>query len=276
MIHPAQIQPYASPSAAGRSISEITIQRKLGAVVNFARGKMIFGDGDEADYSYKLVEGAVRLSKVMLDGRRQIMEFALPGGMFGFDGGGARVLSAEALTPVTVIRYRSNQIERLGEEFIDIQRELLSHLRRGWAAAHTHLVILGCQSSKQRVASFLISLSHSTAANGSNLQLPMGRQDIADYLGLTIETVCRTLTELKNKRLIFVPNRHQIIVRNLERLEALADGAEAEQLGCTDAREKGNSRENQRGRNSKAIVSKLLGRGCHAGSHISDSGVPRA
>jgi len=219
--------PSRKPKAC---ISDIAAQRKIGAVINFGRGKTIFSDGDESEYSYKVVEGAVRLSKVMLDGRRQIAEFALPGDMFGFEyGGDAHTLTAEAVTPVTVIRYHRTHIERLGDEFSDIRQELMAHLRHGWTSAQAHLVMLGRQTAKERVAAFLLALAtHRGVKSGQPLDLPMGRQDIADYLGLTIETVCRTLTDLKTERVITVPDRHRIVIRSLDALEDLASGEDSE------------------------------------------------
>jgi CRP-like cAMP-binding protein len=210
-------------------ISDIATQRKIGIVVNLARGKTIFSDGDDAEYSYKVIEGAVRLSKVMLDGRRQIAEFALPGDMFGLECGDTYALSAEAVTPVTVIRYHRMHIERLGEEFSDIQHELMAHLRRGWTSAQAHLVMLGRQTAKERVAAFLLALAANRGIkNGQSLDLPMGRQDIADYLGLTIETVCRTLTDLKATHVIAIPDRHRVVIRNMDVLESLAEGEDSE------------------------------------------------
>jgi CRP-like cAMP-binding protein len=211
------------------SVSEIANQRKIGAVMNVARGKTIFSDGEDAEYSYKVIEGAVRLSKVMLDGRRQIAEFALPGDMFGFEYGDSYALTAEAITPVVIVRYHRTHIERLGDEFSDIRQELIAHLRHGWRSAQAHLVMLGRQSARERVAAFLVLLaSHRGVAPGQALELPMGRQDIADYLGLTIETVCRTLTDFKATRVISIPDRHHVVIRNLETLEALAEGDDEE------------------------------------------------
>lgn len=220
--HPASHRPKTS-------ISEVAGQRKIGAVVNFSRGKTIFSDGEDAEYSYKVIEGAVRLSKVMLDGRRQIAEFALPGDMFGFEYGDCYELSAEAVTPVVVVRYHRSHIERLGDEFSDIRQELITHLRHGWRSAQAHLVMLGRQTAKERVAAFLISLaSHRGIERGQLLDLPMGRQDIADYLGLTIETVCRTLTDLKVSKVISIPDRHHVVIRDTDALEAMAEGEDVE------------------------------------------------
>jgi CRP-like cAMP-binding protein len=217
---------FAKPPAAG-AIGEISAQRKLGVVVTLARGMTIFGDGDDARHSYKVVEGAVRLSKIMFDGRRQISEFALPGDMFGLECGAVYELSAEAITPVTLVRYSRASIDRLGEEFADVRRELMALLRRGWTSAQNHLVMLGRQTAKERVAAFLVALAgHGGMEGGKALDLPMSRQDIADYLGLTIETVCRTLSELKSARILSIPSRHKIVILNRDALETLAEGEE--------------------------------------------------
>ena len=211
------------------AISEIAAQRKMGVIVNVAREKTVFGDGEEARYSYKVIEGAVRLSKIMLDGRRQIAEFALPGDMFGFDCADVYGLSAETVTPVTLVRYSRSNIERLGEEFSDVGRELMALLRRGWTSAQAHLVMLGRQTAKERVAAFLVALAeHRGVHSGQALHLPMGRQDIADYLGLTIETVCRTLTDLKSEGVIKVPDRHRVVICDLAALEDLARGEDTD------------------------------------------------
>ena len=217
------------PGKPRASISGITAQRKLGVVINLARGKTIFSDGDDSEYSYRVVEGAVRLSKVMLDGRRQIAEFALPGEMFGFEYGDTYALTAEAVTPVTLIRYHRSHIERLGDEFSEIRHELMAHLRHGWTSAQAHLVMLGRQTAKERVAAFLLALAANRhIKTGQPLNLPMGRQDIADYLGLTIETVCRTLTDFKTAHVISIPDRHRIVIRNMKVLEDLANGEDTE------------------------------------------------
>ncbi|HTQ14210.1 MAG TPA: helix-turn-helix domain-containing protein [Rhizomicrobium sp.] len=220
---------HSAPAAAAiplsvNAISDIAERRKIGAVIHVGRGKTIFGDGDEARYSYKLVEGAVRLSKMMLDGRRQIAEFALPGDMIGFECGETYALTAEAVTPVTLVRYQRTHIERLGDEFSDVRRELMALLRRGWTSAQAHLVMLGRQTAKERVAAFLVALANHRDAASEIVALPMGRQDIADYLGLTIETVCRTLTELKTGGIISVPDRHGVVIRDMDGLEAIAQG----------------------------------------------------
>jgi len=194
----------------------------------FCRNQTIFNEGDDARYSYKVVEGGVRLCKVRSDGRRQIAEFLLPGDMFGFEFGDEHSLTAEALCDVVVMRCPRNHVERLSEELPGVRHQLMSLLRRELSAAQDHLVMLGRQTAKERVASFLLLLAERRSDAGEDiaLDLPMGRQDIADYLGLTIETVCRALTDLKRERLIAIPNRHQVVIRDLSALEGVAEGGE--------------------------------------------------
>ncbi len=200
-----------------------TALQSIGTVCQFGRNQTIFSDGDEAAYSYKVVSGAVRLVKLMADGRRHIAGFQLPGDLFGIEWTGEYELTAEAVTEVTAIRYSRAQLERLGEERSDIRRQLTERLRDDLRAAHDHLISLGCQSARERVASFLLLLARRVGAqDGAAIEMHMGRQDVADYLGLTIETVCRTLSDLKDACVIEIPNRHQIVIRSFTKLGAAA------------------------------------------------------
>lgn len=195
----------------------------FGSVSHFARNNTIFSEGEDAAYSYRVVTGAVRLSKMMPDGRRQIAEFALPGDFFGINWLEEHALTAEALSDVTLICYGRGRLERLGDENREIRAELFSTLRHDLWAAQNHLVILGRQSAHERVASFLVQLmDRSKHADKRAIDIPMTRQDIADYLGLTIETVCRSLTKLKQAGIIDIPSRHEIVVRNMAGLRRAA------------------------------------------------------
>jgi CRP/FNR family nitrogen fixation transcriptional regulator len=200
----------------------------FGSVSHFARNNTIFSEGEDAAYSYRVVAGAVRLSKMMPDGRRQIAEFALPGDFFGINWLQEHALTAEALTDVTLICYTRGRLERLGDENREIRAELFSTLRHDLWAAQNHLVILGRQSANERVASFLAQLmERSKRADKRIVEIPMTRQDIADYLGLTIETVCRSLTKLKQAGIIDIPSRHEIVVRNTAALRRAAQPEDA-------------------------------------------------
>ncbi len=209
------------PERAGDALAAL---HDISTLSHFGRNQTIFNEGDDARYSYKVVEGGVRLCKLMADGRRQIAEFMLPGDLFGFEPGNEHSLTAEALGDVVVMRCARAQMERVSEEQPVIRKQLMSLLRRELSAAQTHLVMLGRQTAKERIASFLLlHAERSDAGDGDLVELPMSRQDIADYLGLTIETVCRALSDLKRERIIGIPNRHQVAIRNLAALENIAE-----------------------------------------------------
>ena len=206
-----------------KDLSAAALQ-SIGSVCQFGRNQTIFSDGDIATYSYKVVTGAVRLVKLMPDGRRHIAGFRLTGDLFGIEWTNEYNLSAEAVSDVTAVRYAQSHLERLGEERADVRKQITDRLRNDLHDAHEHLISLGCQSAKERVASFLQLLARRIeATEGVVVDLPMGRQDIADYLGVTIETVCRTLSDLKEAQVIQIPNRHQIVVVSETKLDAAAN-----------------------------------------------------
>lgn len=210
------------PMHAPKDLCAAALQ-SIGSVCQFSRNQTIFSDGDAATSSYKVVSGTVRLVKLMPDGRRHVAGFRLAGDLFGIEWTNDYTLSAEAVVDVTAVRYSRSHLERLGEERADVRKQITDRLRNDLCEAHDHLISLGCQSARERVASFLQILARRVETEeGNAVDLPMGRQDIADYLGLTIETVCRTLSDLKEARIIAIPNRHQIVVLNEERLEAAA------------------------------------------------------
>ncbi len=189
----------------------------MGSVHNFAQDCEIFAEGNRAEHFYKVVSGVVRTCKFLVDGRRQIDAFHMPGDIFGLEVGDDYRLSAEAVTDCTLILYRRSQ---LGHD-INLSQELLSLAMSGMARARDHSLLLGRRSAVEKVAGFLLAWfekSHDAAM----VSLAMTRQDIADYLGLTIETVSRTLSQLERDNVIDLPTARQIHLRNLDRLEDLA------------------------------------------------------
>jgi CRP/FNR family nitrogen fixation transcriptional regulator len=164
---------------------------------------------------------------MMSDGRRQIAEFALPGDFIGINWLEEHAMTAEALSDATLIAYGRGRLERLGDENREVRAELFANLRHDLWAAQNHLVILGRQSALERVAGFLVQLlERSKGEDRSRIDIPMTRQDIADYLGLTIETVCRMLTKLKTCGSIGIPDRHTITVRSAAALRRAAQPEE--------------------------------------------------
>jgi CRP-like cAMP-binding protein len=194
--------------------------------VRFQRNVTIFNEGDNADHAYKVINGMVRLCKHTQDGRRQITDFLLPGNLFGIIDRGEYGFSAEAVTAVILIAYPRSQIDRLSATKPEVVSRIFAVLTDQFMTMQQHLVVLGCRSAKERVAAFLVRLAdRSHAGRGARLELPMGRQDIASHLGLTIETVCRALSELKREDSVIIPNLNQIVLKNLEALRILAEGA---------------------------------------------------
>ena len=212
-------EPFREPHDDLRALQEV------GVTQSFTRNETIFADGDPAKYAYRVVSGAIRHSKLLADGRRQIADFFMPGDLFGFTDFGTYAFSAEAIGNVVVIRYARAQVDRLGDENSPLRRKLTMLLHERLSIAQSHLVMLGRQTVRERIASFLLQMAErGEVEDGDGIDLPMGRQDIADYLGLTIETVCRAIGELKRAGVIAVPNTHQIVVNDVETLRGVAEG----------------------------------------------------
>ena len=217
----------ATPASNTDATEDLAALRRTGSKIRFSRGETIFNEGDAADYSYSVVSGVVRLCKHTADGRRQIAQFLLPGDFFSFMDMDEHSFTAEAADDTVVACYPRRQIERMTEERPPLRRYFSSLLARRVKDVQNHLVTLGRQTAKEKVASFLVMLIERTGAEeGSRIDLPMSRQDIADFLGLTIETVCRMLTSMKRSRLIDLPGTHELIMRDSDRLYALAEGDE--------------------------------------------------
>jgi CRP/FNR family nitrogen fixation transcriptional regulator len=209
----------------GALLNDLRSIEQFSARVRFAKNETIFNEGDDVGHAYKIVSGMVRLCKHTQDGRRQIADFLLPETLFGIIDRGEYGFSAEAVTDVVLIAYPRIQIDRLTATTAGVSDRVFAVLTEQFMAMQRHLVVLGCHSAKERVASFLLLLTdRSSTKPGDRLDLPMGRQDIASHLGLTIETVCRAITELKREGLIAVPSLNQIVINNSHALKALAEG----------------------------------------------------
>jgi CRP/FNR family nitrogen fixation transcriptional regulator len=201
--------------------------QQVGIKIRFTRNETIFSDGDEATNCYKVISGAVRLCKHMADGRRQIADFLLAGDLFGVMQFGTYKFTAEAVGDVVLMCYPQRQVARLSSSMPNLRGRLLVLVSQRLLGMQDHLVMLGRQTAKERIASFLLHIAErSDAEEGLAFDLPMSRQDIADYLGLTIETVCRMLSELKRERVIAIPNVNQVVLNDMDALRTLAEGSE--------------------------------------------------
>ena len=204
---------------------DFELLHRAGSKIRFDRGETIFNEGDAAEYAYSVISGAVRLCKHMADGRRQIAQFLLPGDFFSFVDMAEHSFTAEAVSDVVLACYPQRQIERLTEQRPVLRRFFGSLLSRRVRDVQNHLVMLGRQTAKEKVASFLVMLiERNEVTDNSHIDVQMSRQDIADFLGLTIETVCRVLSAMKREKLIDITALHELTIRNIDRLYALADG----------------------------------------------------
>jgi CRP/FNR family nitrogen fixation transcriptional regulator len=194
----------------------------LGAVMRFEHNSEIFGEGEPAEYFYKVVKGAVRTYKLLNDGRRQISAFHLTGDIFGIDAGLEHRFTADAIADTTVLVIKRATLMALANRDSEIASCLWSQATGDLLRAQDHMLLLGRKNAHERVASFLLEMAGRETARES-VDLPMSRQDIADYLGLTIETVSRTLTLLENESAIALPTSRRILLRDpaaLRRLNA--------------------------------------------------------
>ena len=207
------------------STDDLKVLHAIGSRIHFSRGETIFSEGDPADYAYQIVSGTVRLCKHMADGRRQIAQFLFPGDFFSFMDLSEHSFTAEAVNEAVLVCYPLRQIERLEDERASLRKNFSAMLSRRVRNIQNHLVMLGRQTAKERLASFLIVIiEHSHCKNGGTIEVPMSRQDIADYLGLTIETVCRVLSAMKKQGILSIPNLHQLVIKKAQALYAIASG----------------------------------------------------
>jgi CRP/FNR family nitrogen fixation transcriptional regulator len=178
-----------------------SIDGPQGIALRLARGEELFAEGEAADYFYRVVSGTVRTYKLLNDGRRQIDAFHLAGDIFGIEAGAEHRFSAEAVGDATVVAFRRNSLERLTRDHAAFGEHVLSSMLRNLQRAQEHMLLLGRKTAKEKIASFLLDLAE-RLHESDHVELPMLRNDIADHLGLTIETVSRTLTEFARKGLI--------------------------------------------------------------------------
>lgn len=191
-------------------------------------GATIFSEGDAADSMFEVVSGTLRLLKLLPDGRRQVIGFLCAGHLIGLAPEGTWVYTAEAITDVTLCRYRRPAFERLIDTMPGFARRVLTATAHELRVAQDQMLLLGRKTAAERVASFLLLLTDQQ--DSSEISVPMGRNDIADYLGLTVETVCRTLTHLKRDGMIELPTHGCIVIRDRDELEELAAGGHDDDL----------------------------------------------
>ena len=187
----------------------------------------LFEQGALAGSVFNVTEGIVRLYKSLADGRRQIVGFALPGDFLGLALMDRYSVAAEAVTDVRVCRFARQAFL----SYVDARPHLLRRLHEfaghELSLAQDQMLLLGRRTAAEKIAAFLLNLQTRYSRIGASsitVPLPMNRQDIADYLGLTIETVSRTLTRFRSEGLIEIPCQSEVVILNRRKLESLAGG----------------------------------------------------
>jgi len=201
-----------------RKPEEASVLAQSGVPLSFGRNAEIFAEGETAGYVYKVISGVVRVSKLLPDGRRQISAFHMPGEMFGFEADGVHHVSAEAIVPTKVIAYKRERL--VGDGKPGIVRELLNLAVQGLRHTQDHLLLLGRKNALERLAAFLLEMDARTGSKHV-LDLAMPRHDIADYLGLTLETVSRMFAELKDLGMLELESARRVHLTDMGKLKAV-------------------------------------------------------
>lgn len=219
----AGLVPVLSATLSNRaSTARLDAETCSGTRRTYEADEEIFAEGDRTVCFYKVVSGGVRTYKLLSDGRRQIDAFHLPGDIFGLEVGEEHRFGAEAVTATRLIVHRREPRGLVGDGGV-LAREVVAAVMRGLERAQDHMMLLGRKSAKERIATFLLSLSQRISNASGAIELPMSRCDMADHLGLTVESVSRTVTLLEREGLIELPpNRRTVVLRNATALRHLA------------------------------------------------------
>jgi CRP/FNR family transcriptional regulator len=194
-------------------------------IENFATGAALFWEGDQVKHVFEVVEGVLRIFKILSDGRRAITGFLYPGDLVGVSMRDVYLYNAEAVTPVKVRRFASASFQEAINVSPELRPQLFAKLCDEMAAAQDQMVLLSRKNAEERICTFLLLLAKRVSPDNNlsmNIEIPMTRLDMADYLGLTIETVSRTITSLIGRGIITQSGRHDISIKKLDTMLRLA------------------------------------------------------
>jgi len=198
-------------------------------VETFPIDASVFWEGDAATDVFDLLEGVVRIVKILSGGRRVITEFHYPGDLLGATPDHSHDYTAEAVTPAKLRRFRRSHFEAALAAEPQLQPYLFARVRREMAAAQCRLVLLARKTAEERVCSFLLMTARRMRSDmhaAAVVQIPMNRLDVADYLGLTKETVSRAMCRLASLGVIAIEGRHTVVIREFQRLALHAGDGE--------------------------------------------------
>lgn len=211
--------PLDDPRAAKAASPLTAAFDRHGQRIGYGRDAEIYAQDDRVELLYRMVRGVVRTSRLTADGRRLVGDFYYPGDLFGLEPGPDHRFAAEALTDCEIIAVRRSAVRAFAGD-AELDRAILEATRQEMERLQDHVVMLGRKTARERVAAFLLSIAQ--RHDDGQADLPMGRQDMADYLGLTIETVSRMLTQLQGEAIVEFPSTRRFQVRKWNALEALA------------------------------------------------------
>ncbi|MGO8913828.1 MAG: helix-turn-helix domain-containing protein [Bradyrhizobium sp.] len=213
-----KMSPAAYPAAAPDQFGAVTGHAGLIATeFTYRKDEEIYGEDEPAEYVYQVISGAVRSYKLLSDGRRQIGAFHLAGDVFGLESGMIHRLAAEAIIDTTVRLVKRRSLEQAAGVDVQVARKLWAMTAGDLRHAENHMLLLGRKTAMERVATFLLEMDGRLAVAGL-MALPMCRRDIGDYLGLTLETVSRALSQLQTQGVLGFSGARQIVLRNRQRL----------------------------------------------------------
>ena len=208
-----------------KKLSQIAHRRKVPA------GQTIISDAEPVDFFANVISGAVKLTKTLPDGRQQIVGLLFAPDFLGRAYSRSNPYTAEAATEVEICTFPNGAFERLVQEYPGLQQRLFQHTLDELDAARDWMLLLGRKTAEEKVASFLYMLARRSQINGcgqhdkpanASFELPLTRADMADFLGLTIETVSRQLTRLKTSNVIRLSTNRLIMVPDVKRLAQVA------------------------------------------------------
>ncbi len=204
----------------------------FGAQLTFAKRQIVCRHGDPATHLFWVEHGAVMVQQYLEDGRRQLVEIVLPGGICGLSQHQLYSATCETLQPSVLRACRKSELERHGELGWVVEHQV----ERQLCAAQEHALGLGRMTAQERVCALLsrfanqrpmLHFERQTHGPGLSIQLPMTRGEIGDYLGLSLETVCRTMTDLQRKGVITIGRHHgDVIIQSVKRLKRLGGACE--------------------------------------------------
>ena len=197
---------------------------RLGTATMIERGRMLFQEQDPAEHVFKVLSGALRAVRLLPDGRRSITDFLLPGDYVGLAENGTYSQTIEAVADSKLVKYSRRRFDAFLDSDARAGRHFFGLVCGELSAAQDRLLLLGRKCAVERIASFLLAIADRRSPEATAVDLPMGRSDIADYLGLTIETVSRVLGQLRAREIIDVPTVNRIVFTDREGLEDISAG----------------------------------------------------